>query len=179
MAKRWGSLQGPVTLPKILCPAPSLDPPTSTRARLKRKISGGQLPQGQVPRLLSSRHTEGASRPGPSWPSGSSDCPNGGGEGRAQAPQTATHADGRCHEVAEVGMRERFIHDSLKAWAQPVGGLGRDSGALWNTAPSLFPGPPNHPLDGDQMSWRAQGRRRGPASYLTPHLMTTTPPTIG
>lgn len=68
------------------------------------------------------------------------------GEGRAQVPQTVTHADGRCHEVAEAGMRERFIHYCLKAWVQPVGGLGEDSGALWDTAPSLFPGPPDHLL---------------------------------
>ena len=161
-----------------------MSPGTTSPSEVQSWLRGGRSqlagPSGPGPQTLNCHPClQGTRCPGPSWPSGSSDCPNGGGEGRAQAPQTATHADGRCHEVAEVGMRERFIHDSLKAWAQPVGGLGRDSGALWNTAPSLFPGPPNHPLDGDQMSWRAQGRRRGPASYLTPHLMTTTPPTIG
>lgn len=45
--------------------------------------------------------------------------------------------------------------------------------------PSLFSGPPAYPLPQDRVSWKAPGRRLGSASYLTFHLMTATPPTVG
>ena len=40
-----------------------------------------QLLQGQVPRPCTTVITEGAKRPGHNQPSGSSDSPNGGGQG--------------------------------------------------------------------------------------------------
>ena len=78
-----------------------------------------------------------------------------------------------------VGGGGARIHCCLKAWAQSVGSLGEGLGALQDIAPSLFPGPPAHPLAQGQVSWKAPGRRLGSASYLTFHLMTTTPPTVG
>ena len=37
------------------------------------------------------------------------------------------------------------VHHHLKAWAWPVGDLGEAYGALQDTAPCLFPGPPSSP----------------------------------
>lgn len=50
-------------------------------------------PSGPGPRTHTADLTEGARRPGPSWPSGSSGCPDSG----VHVPQTASFADGRCH----------------------------------------------------------------------------------
>ncbi|CAN0432718.1 unnamed protein product [Rangifer tarandus platyrhynchus] len=41
--------KGPVTLPKNRCPTPSLGPPISTQARLKRKISAGSFLRAKSP----------------------------------------------------------------------------------------------------------------------------------
>ena len=49
-------------------------------------------PQGQVPRPRPAVIAEGARRPGPSQPSGSSGRPTGG-----QVPRTATQGDRHCH----------------------------------------------------------------------------------
>lgn len=55
------------------------------------------------PQTLHSVITKGARRPGPSRPAGSSGPPTTGG----LVLQTVSRADSCCHEVAEVGMRER------------------------------------------------------------------------
>ena len=49
-----------------------------------------------------------------------------------------------CRLLPLLGGRDRDeweFHYCLKAWAQPVGGLGEGSGALQDRALSLFPGP--------------------------------------
>ena len=38
------------------------------------------------------------------------------------------------------------VHHLLKGWAGPVGDLGKVSGDLQDTVPSLFSGTPAHPL---------------------------------
>ena len=63
----------------------------------------------------------------------------------------------------------------LKAWASPVGVLGEGSGALQDTAPSLFSGPPDYLLAWGQVAWRSPESRPGFPYYLTVWLRTTTP----
>ena len=50
-------------------------------------------PSGPGPRTRTADITEGARRPRPSWPLGSSGCPDSG----VHVAQTASSADGRCH----------------------------------------------------------------------------------
>ena len=67
----WRSLLGPVSLPRSLRPAPSLGPPTSTQAGLRRQISvGGALgARSPDPVQLLSRRQLGAQDPtGPQSP---------------------------------------------------------------------------------------------------------------
>ena len=58
LAKRRGSLGGPVTLPRSICPAPRLGPPTSALAWMRRQISGSPDPA-----QLSSLNEQGAQDP--------------------------------------------------------------------------------------------------------------------
>ena len=53
-----------------------------------------------------------------------------------------------CRLQLPLGHRGRDggeVHCRLKAWARPVDSLGKGSGALQDTAPSLFPGLPSSP----------------------------------
>ena len=71
LAKRRGSLQGPVTLPRSVHPAPRLGPPASAQAWLKRQISaGGSLrARSPEPAQPSSPREPGAQDPtGPQAP---------------------------------------------------------------------------------------------------------------
>ena len=49
LAKRRESLRRPVTLPGSVCPAPSLGPPASVHAQLKRQISAGDTLRARSP----------------------------------------------------------------------------------------------------------------------------------
>ncbi|XP_059941020.1 ferritin light chain-like [Mesoplodon densirostris] len=59
--------------------------------------------------------------------------------------EISARASSFSQEVTEVGMTGDVCR-CLKAWAPPMGGLGKGSGALQDTAPSLpRQGPPAHP----------------------------------
>ena len=60
------------------------------------------------------------------------------------------------------------VHSLLKAWARPVGSHGQGSGALQDTAASLFPGPLqlNH---WDEAEWEGPGEKA--SIYLLPHSL--------
>ena len=76
LAKRRGSLHGLVTLPGSICPAPSLGPPTSAQAWLRKQISAGSRDDPAQP---SSLREPGAQDPaGPQAPQAAQ---NGGGSG--------------------------------------------------------------------------------------------------
>ena len=62
---------------------------------------------------------------------------------------------------------------------QPVGCLGKGSGALQDTAPSLFPGPLSSCFGPRPGELEGTGRKPGSTSYLTLHLRTTAPLTVG
>ena len=113
-------------------------PPPVPRRSEEADISW-RCPQGRVPRLCPAVITEGARRPGPSQPSGSSGRPN-----RDQVPGTATHGDCHRHWVAEVGMGERFAAASRPGpgqWAAVARAL-----ELCRTQPSACPpATPAHP----------------------------------
>ena len=95
-----------------------------------------------------------------------------------QVPQTLTQADGRCHEVADVGERVTSRPGSGQ-WVAP----GEGSGACRTRPPTCFLGPSVHLPAGGQMSWRDPGRGPGSASYFTlppddHHSPTTSPVTL-
>ena len=54
--------------------------------------------------------------------------------------------DPRCSPRGNPACRGTFggRRKGLKAWARPVGGLGEGGGALQDTDPSLFEGPPGY-----------------------------------
>ena len=136
---------------------------------------------GQGPQTPPSSHRWGSQCP-THWSSGFSGPPNGGWGGRWESWRLwPRHTDTtiRSQRQGCVGWGCGGIHCCLKAWAQSVGSISEGPRALQDTAPSLFPGPPAHLLAQGQMSWKAPGRRLGSPSYLTFHLMTTTPPTVG
>ena len=66
---------------------------------------------------------------------------------------------------------------------RPMGVPSEGSGALQDTAPRLFPGnPPPSPaslLTPNQERWQALREKAGSNSYLTLHLTTTIPLTVG
>ena len=75
-----------------------------------------------------------------------------------------------CRLLLPLGRRGRYggeVHRRLKACTRPVGGLGKGSGALQDTAPSLFPGPPNSVTGSRLGELEGPVRRLGSASYLT------------
>ena len=97
------------------------------------------LPQGQVPRLRPAVMAEGARRPGPNWPSGSSGCPNGRGQVHRLHPmQTAT---AMRSQRQNWGSRSSLSQGLGLASGWPCEG----SRALQDGASSLFPGPSNLP----------------------------------
>ena len=73
-------------------------------------------------------------------------------------------------------MGERFTATS-RAGLWPVEGLSEGSGALHETVSSLFPGP-SCSAAGPSLG-ELEGSPEKAASYLTFHLMTTTPLTLG
>ena len=65
---------------------------------------------------------------------------------------------------------------------RPMGVPSKGSGALQDTAPRLFPRtapPPASLLTGNQEHWQALREKAGSNSYLTLHLRTTIPLTVG
>ena len=131
-------------------------------------------PQGQVPRPRPAVITEETRCPGPNPPQA------------PQAAQTVVRRPGPtgcnpCRLRLSLGHRGGDggeVHCHVEAWGGPVDGHGEGSGALQDTAPSLFPGPPSSPAQG-RVSWRAPGRRPGSASHRTLLWRTTTLPTVG
>ena len=135
----------------------------------RRQISAGGSLRARSPdpaQLSSMREPSALDPPGP------------------QAPQAAQMAGASAHRLAPcrpplllvgTGRGRGEVHCSPQAWARPVGGPGQGSGALQNTAPSLFPGPPrssSSPRLGE-LECPPPRQRLESASYLTLHL---TPP---
>ena len=84
----------------------------------------------------------------------------------------------RLRPSGHRGRDTEEIHPTSKR-AQPVGCLGEGSGALQDTAPSLFPGPPSSRAGPKPGELEGTGRKPGSTSYLTLHLRTTAPLTVG
>ena len=147
------------------CPQAQLSP-SEVQSWLRGGRSQLAVPSGPGPQTLNCHPWLQGNRcqdlAGPQAPQAAQ---NSGREG--PGPTEATHADGRCHEVAEAGMRERFIHYCLKAWAQRVGGLGEDSGALWDTGPPALPWAPRSPAGLRPGELEGPGEKAG--IYLLPH----------
>ena len=150
----------PVTLTGSIRPAPSLGPPTSVQAWLKRQISAGGTLRARSPdsALLLSLREQGAQDPAalrllrP---------PKGG-----QVPRTATHGDHHCHSVTETGMGQRFAAASRPGpgqWAAVARAL-----ELYGTQPSACPRAPQDTCQsrGPRASRARGGGRAPPLSFL-------------
>ena len=134
----WRSLLGPVSLPRSLRPAPSLGPPTSTQAGLRRQISAGGALGARSPdpvQLLSLRQLGTQDPTGPQSPQALQTA--GGQVPRTAARQTAAALRSQCGDWGD-------LHCGLSAWARPAGSIGKGCGAQQDRAPSLSPHP--HPL---------------------------------
>ena len=83
------------------------------------------LPQGRVLRPCPATIAEG-------------DCSHAPAGPQATLMAGASYKDCHCLQITEAGKGLRFT-----AASRPVSGLGEDSGALLDTAPSLFPGCPS------------------------------------
>ena len=146
-------------------PAPSLGPPSSAQAWLKRQISAAGSLRAKAPdpvQLSLPREADVQDPDGPEAPQAMLQ------QGPAQTVSLQRTAVIRSQRW---GWGER--HSRFKAQARPVEGLGEG----WSPAGhSLQPVPkvPNSPA-GRRL---APGRRPGSASYLTLLLTTTTPPTV-
>ena len=88
----------------------------------------GWLPRGRVPRPCPATIAEGGCSHAPAGP-------------QATLMAGASHKGCHCLQITEAGKGPRCT-----AASRPVSGLGEDSGALLDTAPSLFRGAP--PLTG-------------------------------
>ena len=113
--------------------------------------------------------TDEAGRPGHNWPSGSS-CHPKQGMGNAGTPDCNL-----CRLLLLLGCRDRDggeLHCCQGQWVALVRALE----PCRTEHPACSLGPPAHLLPGGQwVCWKAPGRRLVSASYLTPHLTTTTP----
>ena len=85
-------------------------------------------------------------------------------------PRKKTTATGRSDRHAGE------VHCSSRLWPRLVEGLSEGYGGLQHLVPSVFPGPPAHPLAQICVSSRASRLRPESASYLSLLLMTATPP---
>lgn len=137
----WHSLLGPVSLPRSLRPAPSLGPPTSTQAGLRRQISaGGALgARSPDPVQLSSLRQLGAQDP-TGFQSPQALQTAGGQVPRTAARQTAAALRSQCGDWGDL--------HCLSAWARPAGSIGKGCGAQQDRAPSLSPHPIHWPEAG-------------------------------
>ena len=76
------------------------------------------------------------------------------------------------HSIRDAGE----VHCFSRLWPRLVEGLSEGYGGLQHLVPSVFPGPPAHPLAQVCVSSRASRMRAESASYLSLLLMTYTPP---
>ena len=115
----WRSLLGPVSLPRSLRPAPSLGPPTSTQAGLRRQISaGGALgARSPDPVQLSSLRQLGAQDP-TGFQSPQALQTAGGQVPRTAARQTAAALRSQCGDWGD-------LHCGLSAWPGQRAALAR------------------------------------------------------
>ena len=145
---RW-SLLAPVTLPGSLHRAPSLGPPTSAQAGLRRQISAGAAlgARSPDPVQLSSRR-----EPGTQDPAGPQALQTAGGE----VPRTAHQANCCCPSVPVWGLGSASLGPLSLGPAS--GGAGEGSGAQQDRAPSLTPPPSTGPRPGEQEGSGGEGR---------------------
>lgn len=132
----------------------------------KRRQSSATAPHGQVPH---SAHLSPLREPGiqPNWPSVSSGCPSRGDQVSDYDP-----------DKRALLLGHRQVHCCLKAWVSAWRAWVRalESSRTECTACSLSL--PAYQLAQGWVGWRASRRRPESASYLTLHLMTTTPLTL-
>ena len=141
--------------------------PVRSRSWLRGSRSQLAAPSGPGPQPLTSCHCRGNQEP-----RAQQDLrlfrPPKYGVGERQVPQTVTQADCHCRYVTEAGMMERFTAASRPGPGQQVV-LVSALEACRTQPPACSMGPPAHPPI-----------QEGPlTSYLTLHLITAIPPTIG
>ena len=141
--------------------------PEMSQSWLRGSRSQSAAPSGPSSHILSRSH---------SW---QSQAPNPIGPHSPQAVQIGrlvlTNWDPERRPLL-VGHGDRDggeLHHSSRPGPRLVEGLIEGSGALQDIVPNLFPG---HSRTQSWMSFKASRRRPDSASYLTLHLMTTTPP---